>query len=74
MEVTSTGFTALLLDRRGQEGTSVEEFPLTDVSDPDVSLCVVGARFQYLTAYRVWPDRKYRAAWFEFEGSDLNYR
>lgn len=49
----------------------IEEFPLSDISEPDLPLVKVGAKFQAKSGYRRSAGMAYRAWWLEFEGSVL---
>jgi hypothetical protein len=74
LQITSIGFVAILKDQLDHcRPDDTEEFFIEDVSEPDISLVKIGARFDYKTGYRRTPSRKDRAAWLEFEGSSLHY-
>lgn len=72
LQLTSLGFVALMVDQLSTgRPNDTEEFMLSDVSDPDLPLVKVGAKFRYKTGFRIGPWWKSRAAWLEFEGSSL---
>jgi hypothetical protein len=74
LQLTSMGFVALLVDKLDtSRPDDTEEFILSDVSDPDLPLVRVGARFQHKTGWRTGPWWKSRASWLEFEGSTLTW-
>lgn len=74
LQLTSLGFVALMVDQldpgRPQD---TEEFPLSDVSDPDLPLVKIGAKFQHKTGWRKGSYWKHRASWLEFDGSTLKW-